>query len=189
MREVGVARFASEGCQARGLGRPGAARSKCLARTRVVPASVSWRTGDVRVRVKGAATVLAFDFGTRRIGVAVGTTITRSARPLTTIDAPEGHERSAALERVIEEWHPDLLVVGLPVHADGTPHAMTQRARRFGEELHVRFAIPVAYADERYTSELASAALAGRGRAGRAERDQTAAQIILQGWFDDNAAA
>ena len=140
-------------------------------------------------RVKGAATVLAFDFGTRRIGVAVGTTITQSARALTTIDAPAGEARDAALARVIEEWHPDLLVVGLPVHADGTPHAMTQRARRFGEELRTRFAIPVAYADERHTSELANVALAGRGREGRAKRDSVAAQIILQGWLDDNAAA
>jgi putative Holliday junction resolvase len=139
--------------------------------------------------VNGPATVLAFDFGTRRIGVAVGTTITRSARPLTTIDAPNGEARDAAIARVIEEWQPELLVVGLPVHADGTPHAMTERARCFGEQLNQRFAIPVAYADERHTSELASAALAGQGREGRQKRDETAAQIILQGWLDDNAAA
>ena len=139
--------------------------------------------------MNGPATVLAFDFGTRRIGVAVGTTLTRSARPLTTIDAPDMRARDAALARVIEEWQPELLVVGLPVHADGTPHAMTERARRFGEELNERFAIPVAYADERYTSELANAALAGRGREGRQKRDENAAQIILQGWLDDNAAA
>jgi putative Holliday junction resolvase len=168
------------------LGRPGAARQKNNARSRVVLAPVlrgpEWQ-------VKGPATVLAFDFGTRRIGVAVGTTITRSARPLTTIDAPDGDARSAALARVIEEWQPDLLVVGLPVHADGTPHAMTQRARRFGEALGMRFAIPVAYADERHTSELASTALAGRGREGRGKRDEAAAQMILQGWLDDNAAA
>ena len=67
-------------------------------------------------------TVLAFDFGTQRIGVAVGSTITRSARPLTTIDAPAGDARDAALTRVIVQWQPDLLVVGLPVHADGSPH-------------------------------------------------------------------
>ena len=138
---------------------------------------------------RSPATVLAFDFGTRRIGVAVGTTITGSARPLITIDAPEGAARDAALAGVIEEWRPELLVVGLPVHADGTPHAMTERARRFGEALNERFAIPVAYADERYTSELANSALAGSGREGRQKRDETAAQIILQGWLDDNAAA
>jgi len=133
--------------------------------------------------------VLAFDFGTRRIGIAVGTTITRSARPLATVDAPEGEARDAALLRVIDEWRPDLLVVGLPVHSDGTPHAMTAQARRFGEDLRDRFAIPVVYADERHTSELAKAALSGRGREGRQKRDEVAAQIILQGWLDDNAAA
>ena len=137
----------------------------------------------------GPATVLAFDFGTRRIGVAVGTTVTRSARPLTTIDAPRDEQRDAALASLIDEWKPDMLVVGLPVHADGTPHAMTERARRFGEDLRERFAIPVAYADERYTSELAKTALAGRGREGRQKRDEAAAQIILQGWLDDNATA
>jgi putative Holliday junction resolvase len=139
--------------------------------------------------VNGPATVLAFDFGTRRIGVAVGTSITRSARPLTTIDAPAGEARDAAIARVIAQWQPQLLVVGLPVHADGTPHEMTERARRFGEALSERFAIPVEYADERHTSELANAALAGSGREGRHKRDETAAQIILQGWLDDHAAA
>jgi putative Holliday junction resolvase len=139
--------------------------------------------------VTGPATVLAFDFGTRRIGVAVGTTITRSARALTTIDAPGADARRVALGRVIAEWQPEVLVVGLPVHADGTPHAMTGRARRFGDELRARFGIPVEYADERHTSELARTALAGQGRAGRQKRDELAAQIILQGWLDANAAA
>ena len=139
--------------------------------------------------VSAPATVLAFDFGTRRIGVAVGTTITRSARALTTIDGPDGPSRDAALAQVIAQWEPQLLVVGLPVHADGTPHAMTDRARRFGETLRERFAIAVEYADERHTSELAKTALAGRGREGRAKRDEVAAQIILQGWLDDHATA
>ena len=137
----------------------------------------------------GPVTVLAFDFGTRRIGVAVGTTITRSARALATIDAPEGEVRDAALARVISEWQPQLLVVGLPVHSDGTPHGMTRRARAFGDALHKRFAIPVAYADERHTSELASTSLAGRGREGRQQRDAVAAQLILQGWLDEQPAA
>ena len=134
-------------------------------------------------------TVLAFDFGTQRIGVAVGSTITRSARPLITIDAPIGPARDAALARVIAEWQPELLIVGLPVHSDGTPHAMTAHATRFGEDLRERFGIRVDYADERHTSELAQASLAGQGRRGRQKRDEVAAQIILQGWLDDNAAA
>jgi len=134
-------------------------------------------------------TVLAFDFGTRRIGVAVGTTITRSARPLATIDVPEGDTRDAAVKSLIGEWHPDVVVVGLPVHADGTPHAMTGHARRFGQRLADRFAIPVAFADERHTSQIAKAALAGRGREGRSKRDEVAAQIILQAWLDEQPAA
>ena len=139
--------------------------------------------------MKTSATVLAFDFGTQRIGVAVGTTITRSARPLITIDAPAGAVRDSALARVIEEWQPDIMIVGLPVHSDGTPHAMTERARAFARMLGERFAIPVELADERYTSELAQASLAGQGRRGRHKRDEVAAQIILQGWLDDDRAA
>ena len=139
--------------------------------------------------MKNAATVLAFDFGTRRIGVAVGSTITCSARPLTTIDAPAGDARDSALARVIEEWQPDLLVVGLPVHSDGTPHAMTGHARAFAEALRERFPIPVEFADERHTSELARMSLAGQGRQGRHKRDEVAAQLILQGWLDDHRAA
>jgi len=89
----------------------------------------------------------------------------------------------------MQEWQPDLLVVGLPVHADGSPHAMTAHARRFGEALRERFRIRVDYADERYTSELAQSSLAGQGLRGRRTRDEVAAQIILQAWLDDNRAA
>ena len=74
------------------------------------------------------ATVLAFDFGTRRVGVALGNTLTRSARPLATIDEERSEPRFAAIAALIGQWQPDLLVVGVPVHADGTPHAMTTRA-------------------------------------------------------------
>lgn len=134
------------------------------------------------------ATVLAFDFGTRRIGVAVGNTLTRTAHPLQTIDAANADVRSAALVALIDEWRPGRLVVGLPVHADGAEHAMTARARGFARGLERRFALPVAFVDERYTSELAGRALAASGRGGRANRgltDQVAAQMILQSWFDE----
>ena len=134
------------------------------------------------------ATVLAFDFGTRRIGVATGNTLTRAAQALTTVDAARETERLAAIAALIDEWRPAQLVVGLPVHADGTPHAMTARARRFARDIAARFSLPVALVDERWTSEMADVALraAGRGgRDGRGARDAAAAQIILQGWFDD----
>ena len=80
---------------------------------------------------RAPATVLAFDFGTRRIGVAVGNTITRTAQPLTTVSASDARERLAAIADLVTQWQPQMLVVGVPVHADGTPHAMTARARDF----------------------------------------------------------
>ena len=134
------------------------------------------------------ATVLAFDFGTRRIGVAVGNTLTRAAHPLTTIDDEANDVRFAAIEALIAEWQPGLLVVGLPTHADGTPHDMTRRAERFARQLTARFGLNVSLMDERWTSEVARDRLdaAGTGgRKGRALRDQLAAQEILQSWFDD----
>jgi putative holliday junction resolvase len=140
------------------------------------------------VRNTPDATVLAFDFGTRRIGVAFGNTLTRVAHPLTTIDEPHAGTRFDAIAALIDEWQPAQLVVGLPVHADGTPHAMTARARGFARELESRFALPVALVDERWTSEVAAQDLraAGRGgRSGRAKRDEASARIILQAWLEE----
>jgi len=134
------------------------------------------------------ATVLAFDFGTRRIGVAVGNTVLRVARPLTTIVAEANAARFEALGALIDEWQPDLLVVGRPVHADGVPHEMTARAERFARQLEGRFGLAVARVDERYTTLDAESALAEAGvRAGarKSQRDQMAAQLILQSWLDD----
>ncbi len=133
------------------------------------------------------ATVLAFDFGTRRIGVAVGNTLVRAAHPLATIDEARGEARFAAIGALVAEWRPGVLVVGIPVHADGTEHAMTKAARRFARELAARFRLPVAAADERHTTAEAAGRLAGAraGRRGRETRDALAAQAILQGWFDE----
>lgn len=134
--------------------------------------------------------MLAFDFGTRRIGVAVGNTLLRVAQPLVTIEGAPA-DSFAAIAALIREWTPDRLVVGLPAHADGTPHAMTAAALRFARELGERFALPVATVDERWTTEVAQGELkaAGKGgREGRALRDQIAAQLILQAWFDDGSA-
>ena len=134
------------------------------------------------------ATVLAFDFGTRRIGVAVGNTVLRVARPLTTIDAEANARRFGAIAALIDEWQPHLLIVGRPVHADGTPHEMTARAERFARQLEGRFGLDVERVDERYTTVDAERALAAAGvRAGdrKAVRDEVAAELILQAWFDD----
>jgi putative Holliday junction resolvase len=133
------------------------------------------------------ATLLAFDFGARRIGVAVGTTRLRTARPLTTIDTERNDQRFAAIAALIAEWQPDRLVVGLPLHADGTPHDMTARARRFAHQLEGRTGLPVVQVDERHTTELARSALQADGRGGRehrALRDAVAAQLILQAYLD-----
>jgi putative Holliday junction resolvase len=135
-----------------------------------------------------AATVLAFDFGTRRIGVAVGNTLLRQAHPLTTIDDERTDVRVAAIAALIAQWQPARLVVGLPTHVDGTPHAMTARARRFSRQLHGRFHLPVDLVDERWTTEVAEDALreAGTSAGKRREvRDRIAAQLILQSWLED----
>jgi putative Holliday junction resolvase len=144
-----------------------------------------------RDRAADPAIVLAFDFGTRRIGVAVGNTVTRTAQPLTTIDAPDDDGRLAAIAKLVTQWQPAMLVVGVPVHADGAAHTMTRRALRFSRELGDRFGLPVHGADERHTTQLAQSALAAAaaGRKGRAVRDEIAAQLILQGWFDDGGSA
>jgi putative Holliday junction resolvase len=136
--------------------------------------------------------VLAFDFGTRRVGVAVGNTLVRAAHALTTIDEARSEPRFAAIGELVEQWQPGSFIVGLPVHADGSEHELTERARRFARQLEGRFRRPVAFVDERYTSEEATAMQAQRGRGGRQhrpERDAIAAQIILQAWFDDRSSA
>lgn len=136
----------------------------------------------------GEATVLAFDFGTRRIGVALGNALTRIARPLTMIDREASAARFEAIASLIDEWRPDILIVGRPLHADGSEHEMTARAERFARQLSGRFGLQVTCVDERYTTLAADAELAGagvRGRRRKAARDAVAAQMILQSWFDE----
>lgn len=96
--------------------------------------------------------VMAFDYGTRRIGVAVGNSMTKLGQPVKTISEPNTEVRFKAIEALILEWQPQRLVVGLPCHPDGTEHEMSQKARRFGNQLHGRFQLPVDWVDERYTS-------------------------------------
>jgi putative Holliday junction resolvase len=115
---------------------------------------------------------LAFDFGTRRVGVASGNSLTRSAQPLRTIHLT-GDARFEAIARLIAEWQPDALVVGVPFHPDGAAHENTERARRFARQLTGRFKLPVHEVDERYTTTEASS------RAAR-DLDATAAAIILE---------
>jgi putative holliday junction resolvase len=132
-------------------------------------------------------TVLAFDFGEKRIGVATGETLLGSAHPLTVICAESNDDRFAAIGKLIAEWHPVQLVVGLPTHADGTPHETTRLAQKFAERLKRRYQLPVGFADERLTSLDAAARLRETGRDSRSARpllDAVAAQLILQTWFE-----
>ena len=134
--------------------------------------------------------MLAFDFGTSKIGVAVGNTVVRVAHPVTPIRGEANAVRFAAIDALVAEWPPGALVVGRPLDADGTEIEMTARAERFARQLEGRFRLPVARVDERYTSRAAATALrdAGvRGRARDAALDEVAAQVILQAWLDDHA--
>jgi len=99
-----------------------------------------------------ALTILSFDYGTRRVGVAVGNSITQSGQALKTIAAPNSGALFQEIESLLKEWQPDQLAVGRPVHPDGSPHEMTAKAVRFGNQLHGRFHLPVNWVDERYTS-------------------------------------
>jgi len=126
-----------------------------------------------------ADTIFAFDFGVKRIGVAMGNTLIRQATPVKVIAAIDNATRFAAIQTLLDEWQPTLLVVGLPMHPDGTPHDMTARARKFANQLHGRFNLRVELVDERYTSAVISA------RRGEVIDDRAAA-IILQQYFDAN---
>jgi putative Holliday junction resolvase len=142
-------------------------------------------------------TVLAFDFGEKRIGVAVGEWELRQAHPLTAIVGEANRERFAAIAALIDEWRPLSLVVGLPLATDGSAHAMTARCTRFANQLRGRFGLPVAHVDERYSSVEAEERLrepgsrshrgARRGQDAKAQIDALAAQIILQSYFDGQA--
>ncbi len=135
------------------------------------------------------ASYLAFDFGTRRTGVATGNTLTRSATPLATL-ALEGEARFAAIARLIGEWRPDALVVGVPRHPDGAAHETTRLAQRFARQLHGRFRLPVHEVDERYsTVEAEAEATAGRAGFGRGGVDAAAAAIVLEQFLNGEATA
>lgn len=132
-------------------------------------------------------TVMAFDFGERRIGVATGSTQVGIAHPLELIDAEANEARFARIGKLLEEWQPVQLVVGLPAHLDGSEHELTRLARKFAQRLDGRFGLPVDLVDERLTSAEAESRLAEigvRGRSQKAHVDALAAQAILQSWFD-----
>ena len=135
-------------------------------------------------------TYLAFDFGEKRIGVAVGEWPLETVHPLQTIRGERNDTRFSAIAALIREWQPVRLIVGLPVALDGTPHAMTARCTRFANQLRGRFAMPVDYADERLSSAEAEERLRESGYNARGAKeylDAVAAQVILQSYFQRNS--
>jgi putative Holliday junction resolvase len=156
-----------------------------------MPAMLENATHAARHMARNSGTtVLAFDFGEQRIGVAVGDTIVGIAHPLATIAAEDKKSRYAAIAALISEWRPTFLVVGLPAHLDGAEHALSRLARKFARELGGRFGLPVELVDERLTSAAAEMSLAEAGVAARKRKpviDQVAALHILQACLDERA--
>ncbi len=124
------------------------------------------------------ATVLAFDFGLKRIGVAVGNTMLKQAQPLMVIRSATNDAKFQDIAALLDEWKPTLCVVGLPFHPDGAEHEMTRRCRRFAHQLEGRFGVQTVLVDERYSSSVLPAK---RGEV----IDAQAAAVILQQYFDE----
>ena len=138
----------------------------------------------------GPYTVLAFDFGLKRIGLAAGDTLTSTAAPRPAIAVSQNGPDWISIERELRSLHPRLLVVGAPYNADGSPGALARAARRFASELEERFSLPVNMVDERWSSLEANEALKARRASGerrkrirREDIDSAAAAVILERWF------
>ena len=133
-----------------------------------------------------ARRIMAFDWGLRQIGVAVGNRLLGTSEPLSAIRARDGAADWAAIAALIDEWQPDLLLVGEPLHMDGTDSPMAGRARKFSRQLHGRFGLPVILVDERLSSRAAKSDALERGHHGHwgsAPIDAEAANIILCSWL------
>ena len=134
-------------------------------------------------------TILAFDFGLKQIGVAVGNSSTRTAQGLTTLKANQGAPRWEQVQSLLDEWQPDQLLVGLPLNMDGSDSELGQLAQRFARRLEGRFNLPVAMMDERLSSFEAKQQLRESGHRGdynEQPADALAAELILQSWFNEN---
>ena len=130
--------------------------------------------------------VLCFDYGSRSIGIAVGQTITQTANPLVDIKAKDGIPDWNDIEKILKEWQPDLLIIGLPLNMDGSESELSQRAKKFANRLHGRFGIPITMADERLSSFAAKGEIiqqTGSRDFKNNHVDSLAAKIILEGWF------
>jgi putative Holliday junction resolvase len=141
--------------------------------------------------VSAQGNILGFDYGLRRIGVAVGQTITRTAGTLETINCRDGVPDWKAVSRLIHEWQPAAVVVGIPYNMDDSEGELGKRARRFARQMEGRYGVPVHAIDERLTSVEAEATLrtqrqSGRRRIRREDVDSAAARVILQNWLNEN---
>ena len=123
-------------------------------------------------------TYLAFDYGVKRIGVAVGNSYARLAQPLKTIQNKNSDETFSIIQKLIQEWEVSILVVGLPTHPDGAEHEMTRRAKRFGNQLNGRLNLPIKWVDERYSSAVVDDPMS--------DIDRQAAVLILEQYFQEN---
>ena len=137
---------------------------------------------------------LAFDFGTRNLGVAVGQATTQTAQGIATLKVRNGQPDWVQIKKLLEEWAPDALIVGLPLHLDASESPMSSSARQFAKRLSGRFGLPVHMVDERLSSSSADAILVDQQRSGgklhkhrRQYRDQIAAELILQSFFNNEA--
>jgi len=129
---------------------------------------------------------MAFDFGLKQIGVAIGNCLLATTQPLAILKARDGIPDWQAVGNLLEEWQPDLLLVGNPLNMDGTESELGTRARKFGNRLHGRFGLPVVLADERLTSFEAKQDLAASGHSGDYKAqpiDSYAAELILKSWM------
>ena len=136
-------------------------------------------------------TVLAFDFGEARIGVAQGDAELGMTHPLATITGNSNDEKFEAIAKLVKEWQPKYFVVGLPTHTDGTEHELTRLSRKFGRRLHGRFNLPVYWVDERMSSLYSGKPTCGSPSIWPKQKsvlDRVAAQAILQGFFEGGAA-
>lgn len=134
-------------------------------------------------------TLLAFDYGTKNIGIATGQTLTRSANSLPPLKANDGIPDWLHVEKVLQEWQPDLVLVGLPLNMDGSESELCVRARKFSNRLHGRFGVKVEMVDERLSSFEAKGEVIGRGGSRDYKNnpiDSIAARLILEGWLQNN---
>jgi len=136
---------------------------------------------------KAPQTLLGFDFGTKSIGVATGQMITATAQPIDAIKANDGIPNWDTVEKVIKEWQPDVVVVGLPLNMDGTEQAITQRAKKFANRLNGRFGVTIALQDERLTTASAKEFIFERGgfkALDKGKIDSVSAALILESWME-----